>query len=90
MLDEAVNIPASEQPDFVLSHRELVTDAIVGTGFPTIGIAVAAENQKLAIFIGNQHSPHWRWDRDKLERLTDSQLEALYTNLKVAQHDSRS
>ena len=87
MLDEAVPIPSDESPDFVLSHRELVTDAIIGVGFPTIGIAIAAEKEHIAYFTGNQHNESWRWDRDKLDRLTDEQLQSLYTNLKVAQHE---
>lgn len=42
----------------------------------------------MASFTGNQHNQHWRWEESKLRVLTEEQLQALYYNLKVAQHGS--
>jgi hypothetical protein len=83
MLEEAIEaIDTTDVPPVTL--RDMVLDAVVGVGFPTIGIAIIAERQGLAFFDGKGT----RWIRDKLAALSEEKLQALYTNLKVAQHGS--
>jgi len=77
---------ALEESPFSVTLVDLLVDAIVGVGFPTIAIGVVAEKEHMAYFAGNQHGENWRWRREKLETLSEDKLQALYHNLKVAQH----
>lgn len=61
----------------------LFVDAIVGLGFPSIAAGIAATDQGLASFVGNQHKEDWAWHRSSLESLPLSTLQDLYTALKT-------
>ena len=82
LAEAVVGFEGQDAPPVTL--RDMVLDAVVGVGFPTIGIAIIAERQGLAYFDGKGT----RWIRDKLAALSEEKLQALYTNLKVAQHGS--
>ena len=89
MLDEATAV-FTEDPDapIEITLKDLLLDAIKGVGFPTIAIGVVAEREGVAWFTGNSQGEHWRWHMDKLVHLSEEKLQALYHNLKVAQHGS--
>ena len=63
--------------------RMLFVDAVVGVGFPAQNLGMAAEQQELATFTGNQHNEEWSWTRTALEKLTTPDLQDLYTYLKT-------
>ena len=85
LIDNAM-VAFEDEPELEVSLSEMLDDAITGVGFPTIAIALTAEKQYMAFFCGNQHNENWRWNSDKLRALSEPQLQALYYNLKVAQH----
>lgn len=79
--------PQSTEADaepYVPSLSGLLIDAIQGAGFPTMAIAIEAENALYAYF--DTPSENWRWSVPALAKLSEAQLQALYTNLKEAQH----
>lgn len=86
MLNEAVEI-FSEDPPVEITMKDLLLDAIKGVGFPTIAIGVVAEREHMAHFIPSSvGGGGWQWVMDKLRTLPEEKLQALYHNLKVAQH----
>lgn len=88
MLNEAVEI-FSEDPPIELTLTELLLDAIKGVGIPTIAIGVVAEREGMAYFTSGKTSfDSWHWHMDRLRKLPEEKLQALYHNLKVAQHGS--
>lgn len=87
MLSEAVEV-FSEDPPIDLTMSDLLIDAIKGVGFPTIAIGVVAEREHMAYFSGSSAGEHWVWRLEKLRALPEEKLQALYHNLKVAQHGS--
>ena len=87
MTDEST-YTAEREPEIEITMVDLLVDAVVGVGFPTLAIAIVAEREGMATFNGNQHNESWRWNRDKLCRVSEEKLQALYHNLKVAQHGS--
>lgn len=86
-MNEFIETP-DEPVELRISLSEMLIDAIVGVGLPTLAIALEAERTFMASFTGSQHNQHWRWEESKLRVLTEEQLQALYYNLKVAQHGS--
>ena len=84
----ATPMTAECDPPLDITLSEMLVDAIMGVGLPTIGIALEAEKTFMARFTGNQHNEHWRWEESKLRALSEPQLQSLYYNLKVAQHAS--
>ena len=85
-LVDAAMVAFEGEPELQLTMVDLLVDAIGGVGLPTIAIAIAAEKEHMAVFIGNQHDENWSWRKDKLAQLSEAKLQALYYNLKVAQH----
>ena len=83
-MDQAF-VAYEDEPELEVPLSELIIDAITGVGLPTLAIAIEAEKKHLATFVGNQHNTAWKWRREKLEALSEAQLQALYYNLKVAQ-----
>lgn len=63
--------------------RMLFIDALAGVGLPTFASAIAASDQGLAYFCGDQHNPEWAWDSDALEKLSIETLQDLYTSIKL-------
>lgn len=63
--------------------KMLFTDALCGLGFSSYAAAVAATDQGLARFTGNQHTESWAWNRDALETLPLATLQDLYTSIKL-------
>lgn len=61
--------------------KMLVIDAICGVGFPTQPLAVAVEQQGMAIFTGSKGAPSWEWNRNALAKVRDEQLQELYEAL---------
>lgn len=60
------------------TDRNMLTDAIIGKGFPTIDFALKMTKHGLARFNGNQHNESWVWDRAALEKLDLEILRSLY------------
>ena len=86
MLNETVGDFDAEK-EIVITMVDLLVDAIIGVGFPTMGIGVIAEREKIAHFMTSRDgTPSWRWDSKKLSALSEEKLQALYHNLKVAQY----
>ena len=61
--------------------KTLITDAIIGAGFPTLTLAVTAEQAGLAHYssIDSKHI----WLRDKLEELDIPALKTVYEGLRA-------
>jgi hypothetical protein len=85
---DAAMTPFEDVPQLTLTTKALVADAIKGVGFPTIAIGLAAEKEHMAYFAGSGQSGSWVWNMEKLATLPEEKLQALYYNLKVAQHGS--
>lgn len=84
-VSESAPAPATEAfsgTESEMMASMLYTDAIIGVGFPNMGVGVRAERSGLADFIGNQHAEHWRWKREALENLPLADLTDLYLGLK--------
>jgi hypothetical protein len=63
--------------------KELLIDAIVGAGFPTMEFAIQMEKSGLARFSGNQWNEDWEWRRDALNKLDNNfLLEMIYAKIK--------
>lgn len=65
--------------------KTLVIDAIIGAGFPTLTLALTAEQAGLAVFTGAHFSPDaptHRWVRSKLEDETLPVLQTIYEGLR--------
>ncbi len=65
--------------------KTLVIDAIIGAGFPTLTLALTAEQAGLATFVGAYLSPSaqtHQWCRDKLEGETLQALQTIYEGLR--------
>lgn len=75
---------ADGAPPYAPSLSELLIDAISGVGFPTMAIAIEAENTHYAFF--DALIENWRWSQPALAKLPEAQLQNLYANLKEAQH----
>lgn len=67
--------------DVSSAYRQLLIDAIVGRGFPSMAVASRFEDDGLAKFSGNQWSEAWSWDRARLSSLSADQLESIYIEL---------
>jgi hypothetical protein len=78
-----MNMSKVKNIDHELFTKMLFTDAVIGVGFPALQVAVDAERGGLAIFVGNPHNLEFSWNRDKLEELSLSTLQDLYTGLKL-------
>lgn len=62
--------------NFILEHRDWVN--LVSATNPSITGCDILEKQGFMRFKGNQHNPEWEWNREKLGKLNDSQLNQLY------------
>ena len=65
--------------------KTLVIDAIIGAGFPTLTLALTAEQAGLATFVGaylSPSAPTHQWCRDKLEGETLQALQTIYEGLR--------
>lgn len=77
----------SRRPDLPLADetcltKEVLIDAIVGVGFPSINVAMKAVKAELARFTGNQHNESWEWRRDMLAQAHIDDLHDLYLTLR--------
>lgn len=61
--------------------KQLVIDAIVGVGFPSVVLAQECERVGLARFSGDQWNPQWEWLRDRLAAVAVDKLQELYDGL---------
>lgn len=61
-----------------MDFRQLLVDAIVGVGFPSIGFAQHCEALGVASFSGDQQSPSWAWNVSALKGFGATELTALY------------
>lgn len=73
--------------DAELMTQMLYTDAIVGVGFPNLGVALRAERSGIAYHDASASyavlpQDQWRWSREKLELLPLADLIELYLGLK--------
>lgn len=68
---------------FACTSVDLVT-MVIGIGFPTPEIALAAAGARLATFSGDQYNENWNWDREALNKLEYTTLSDLVTSLKQA------
>lgn len=95
-LDTQDDAPAADQPtsavelaatDAELMTQMLYTDAIIGVGFPNLGVALRAERSGIAYHDASASyavlpQDQWRWSREKLELLPLPDLIELYLGLK--------
>jgi len=63
-------------------YKEMLIDAIVGAGFPSVEFAELATKRELAHFSGNQWNADWEWSRKALSDICSVELLALYTTIK--------
>lgn len=73
--------------DAELMTQMLYTDAIIGVGFPNLGVALRAERSGIAYHDASASyavlpQDQWRWNREKLELLPLPDLIELYLGLK--------
>ena len=61
--------------------KTLLTDAIVGIGFPSLLLATEVERAGMARFTGNALFPAWEWCRERLMCCRVEQLQELYQGL---------
>ena len=59
-------------------NKELLVDAIYGSGFASIDQADAMTKVGLAEFCGNQWNEDWQWLKDKLIELDEAELTEIY------------
>ena len=65
--------------------KTLIIDAICGVGFPTLSLAVEAENNGLSYY--DMASRSHRWDTDKLVAQPLETLQKLYEALREAREE---
>ena len=70
--------PGMQFADEACLTKEILIDAIVGAGFPSIDVAMKAVKAELAYFSGNQHNESWDWHREMLEQADTDDLHDLY------------
>lgn len=63
--------------------KTLVIDAIIGAGFPTLTLALTAEQAGMAEFKGDLFDAKHVWRRDKLEGQTLPVLQGIYEGLRA-------
>ena len=69
--------------------KQLVVDAIMGIGFPSVVMAQECERVGLAQFSGDQWNPDWQWIRTRVEAIELDKLQELYEGLSQAREDNR-
>lgn len=62
--------------------KTLIIDAIVGAGFPTVTLAITAEQGGLAVYRAGYLEGTHVWLRDKLEDLSLKNLKMIYEGLR--------
>mgnify|MGYP001482491559 FL=1 len=63
--------------------KTLVIDAIIGTGFPTITLALTAEQAGMAEYKAGFFENHHVWRREKLEEQSLESLKTIYEGLRA-------
>ena len=69
--------------------KQQLIDAICGSGFRSMNHSIAMEKVGLAGFCGNQWNPDWSWNRKELKKLTNEQLDILYTHVACDKEDEK-
>jgi len=82
---EQARAAAAQRVEEELRFRMMLIDAIVGVGFPSRVLGVAAENAGLAtitrLLVPGHDSPPFVWNRDALAAQPLPRLQALYEAL---------